>query len=69
MSELFYLLNDFNEDLSNWDTSGVTDMSSMFYVRCLHLEPTYTLLEHSPLTITNVPSLRLGRTRGSSTSR
>ena len=33
MSQLFYNLNDFNEDISSWDTSSVTNMQFMFYVR------------------------------------
>ena len=33
MSWLFYLLTNFNVDISSWDTSKVTDMGVMFYVR------------------------------------
>eukprot|EP00964_Phaeocystis_antarctica_P033499 scaffold18996_cov57-Phaeocystis_antarctica.AAC.5 len=33
MSYLCSDLADFNADISSWDTSGVTDMNSMFYVR------------------------------------
>ena len=36
MSGLFYGLNNFNEDISNWDTSSVTDMGRMFSVRSAH---------------------------------
>jgi surface protein len=32
MKELFRDLVNFNADISGWDTSGVTDMSHMFYV-------------------------------------
>ena len=39
MSELFYLdfehSTDFNQDISSWDVSNVTDMSSMFTVLLL----------------------------------
>ena len=34
MSWLFVHLHNFNADISGWDTSGVTDMSYMFLVRC-----------------------------------
>ena len=30
MSGLFYLCESFNQDLSSWDVSNVTDMSCMF---------------------------------------
>jgi len=33
MSSLFYGLTNFNTDISSWDTSSVTTMSRMFYVR------------------------------------
>jgi hypothetical protein len=33
MSKLFYELKSFNADISNWHTSGLTTMKSMFYVR------------------------------------
>ena len=33
MSHLFDNLKDFNENISNWITSGVTTMERMFYVR------------------------------------
>ena len=33
MSKLFYELKSFNADISNWHTSGLTTMESMFYVR------------------------------------
>jgi len=33
MTRLFYLMNNFNADISSWDTSSVTTMSGMFYVR------------------------------------
>ena len=33
MSSLFYYLQNFNEDISNWDTSSVTNMLAMFSVR------------------------------------
>ena len=33
MSGLFYDLQNFNADISNWDTSKVTDMGGMFNVR------------------------------------
>tara|TARA_B100000768_G_scaffold102862_1_gene95680 strand:+ start:86 stop:586 length:501 start_codon:yes stop_codon:yes gene_type:complete len=35
MSELFKDLVNFNADISSWNTSGVTSMRSMFYVRAL----------------------------------
>ena len=31
MSELFKDKTTFNDDISNWDTSNVTDMNHMFY--------------------------------------
>merc|ERR1712166_1565637 len=31
MSNLFYYLNQFNADISSWDTSSVTNMNYMFY--------------------------------------
>ena len=34
MSELFSGLQNFNADISSWDTSRVTDMHTMFHVRC-----------------------------------
>ena len=34
MSELFKDFTTFNEDVSNWDTSRVTNMNYMFRVRC-----------------------------------
>ena len=39
MSYLFSHLENFNADVSSWDTSGVTDMSYMFYVRSSRLAP------------------------------
>ena len=33
MAGLFYELENVNEDISSWDTSGVTSMEAMFYVR------------------------------------
>eukprot|EP00964_Phaeocystis_antarctica_P123302 scaffold86955_cov45-Phaeocystis_antarctica.AAC.1 len=33
MSQLFYGFGNFNEDLSNWNTSSVTTMFGMFWVR------------------------------------
>ena len=33
MRELFYTLENFNADISSWDTSRVTDMNYMFCVR------------------------------------
>ena len=33
MSWLFYYSINFNEDISSWDTSSVTDMQGMFQVR------------------------------------
>jgi surface protein len=33
MGELFFGLNTFNEDISSWDTSSVTNMLYMFQVR------------------------------------
>lgn len=32
MSNLFYKLNDFNEDISRWDVSNVENMEGMFYL-------------------------------------
>ena len=34
MSWLFWGLSNFNADISGWDTSRVTTMFAMFYVRC-----------------------------------
>ena len=34
MSWLFHNLQNFNTDISGWDTSRVTTMFAMFYVRC-----------------------------------
>ena len=39
MSELFYRLYNFNADISGWDTSSVTDMTRMFFVRCSFRAP------------------------------
>ena len=39
MEELFYLLRNFNADISNWDTSSVTTMYQMFYVRSARALP------------------------------
>jgi surface protein len=36
MSHLFYLLTNFNADISSWDTSKVTTMYTMFHVRPAH---------------------------------
>ena len=84
MSELFAELENINEDISSWDTSGVTTMRYMFSVRALasNLQPSPSLQAActttaptalSPpgphLALLHVPSLRLGRPRGSSTSR
>jgi surface protein len=33
MYQLFYNLRNFNADISSWDTSKVTSMEGMFYVR------------------------------------
>ena len=33
MTNLFSGLKNFNGDISNWDTSSVTNMFGMFYVR------------------------------------
>ena len=37
MSRLFYELESFNADISNWDTSSVTNMYGMFYVTTMFL--------------------------------
>ena len=31
MSEMFRQVTSFNQDISNWDVSNVTNMNSMFY--------------------------------------
>ena len=36
MSRLFSNLQNFDADVSSWDTSSVTDMRYMFYVRSTH---------------------------------
>ena len=39
MSKLFYLKGTFNEDISKWDTSSVTDMYGMFWQASICLQP------------------------------
>jgi len=39
MHELFYDLQNFNADVSNWDTSKVTNMDRMFMVRSVFNQP------------------------------
>ena len=39
MGELFYYMQNFNADISSWDTSGVTSMYRMFMVRCTRALP------------------------------
>ena len=39
MRGLFYTMTNFNADISNWHTSGVTDMSYMFRVRSTPVLP------------------------------
>eukprot|EP00964_Phaeocystis_antarctica_P157294 scaffold127415_cov63-Phaeocystis_antarctica.AAC.3 len=39
MGELFYYMQNFNADISSWDTSGVTSMYRMFRVRCTRALP------------------------------
>jgi len=43
MRELFRQLRNFNADISGWDTSSVTDMNFMFFVRSAR-----TLGPHKP---------------------
>ena len=85
MSYLFHDLGDFNADISSWNTSGVTSMYGMFYVRALALTssrepfPAMPLAPSPPPTALSppgphlpsprIPTLRLGRARMTSTSR
>eukprot|EP00964_Phaeocystis_antarctica_P039408 scaffold22546_cov49-Phaeocystis_antarctica.AAC.3 len=78
MNFLFYGLKNFNADVSNWDTSGVTDMSYMFRVRSTPVLPRMSTARWTPSPPPPSPHPRpapyallstLGRKRRRSTSR
>eukprot|EP00964_Phaeocystis_antarctica_P094239 scaffold60987_cov51-Phaeocystis_antarctica.AAC.1 len=78
MSGLFKYLKNFDADVSNWDTSGVTTMQQMFWVRSApNLQPSLHCTREAvapvcwpaPRTAPYAPLSALGRARLRSTSR
>ena len=51
MSRLFYYLQNFDEDVSSWDTSSVTNMFAMFSVRAAHALAPSAFIAWRPLPV------------------